>query len=307
MPAVKRPQANRLQGNTAVLQGSSPALQKANVQVQGAGTPQYRMAPPPVYSPNVLAAATTAGNAMTAEQAAYAAAQAADAKKRGDLRGKAGGYLDQLAAMYSEIMNLIKKTGADSTTRINKSYDGKILEQTEQMNDGMYSSDVANAASNLANSSFVAFDRGKIRKAADSNKETLNEARSNDLSTIGKMVSEDTARYQADSENLGRTRELLGQTEDISELTGTVNNLGNTISSTQAARGKYGSRGEFVSKANALGNYDTSVLEKTLQSVVANTSSSAANKSAAIDDLLNGTPLAEDKKKELKNKYTQVV
>ena len=263
------------------------------------------------YPQNVQGDSTSTGGggggSYDAEAAAYAAKQAEDNRKRGELRGKATGYLDQLVALYNELIGKIEGVGKDSTERINKNYDGKVLEQNELMNEGMYTTDAANAANNLSASSFVAFDRGKVRKAKDANVKVLNEGRSADLATIGKMVSEDVARYTADRDNTGRTRELIGQTEDISELTGTVNNLGNTVASTQAARGKYGTQGEFVSKANSLGNYDTTTLEKNMATIVANTSASPAAKQAAMDDLLGGAPLSEAKKKELKTKYTQVV
>ena len=277
-----------------------PASQKAQ---GGGGGPQVQS----VTDVNTGAGGGGGGYSYDPVAAAAAAKVAEDNRKRGELRGKAGSYLDQLAAMYKEMIGLVEKVGADSTGRINKSYDEKILDQVDAMNEGMYTSDAANAANNLASSSWMAFDRGKIRKAKEANEKTLNEGRANDLSTIGKMVSEDTSRYRADSDNLGRTRELLGGTEDIGELTSTVNNLGNTIASTQAAKGKYGSQGEFVGKANALGNYDTSVLEKTMQSIISSTSASPQAKQAAMDDLLKGTPLDENKKKELKTKYTQVV
>lgn len=242
-----------------------------------------------------------------AERIAAAAKKAEDDAKRGKLKGKANSYLDQLMALYDELTGMIQKTGADNTNRINKSYDGKVLEQHELMNEGMYQTDASNAANNLASSSFMAFDRGKVRKAKEANESKLNEARSGDLATIGKMVSEDTARFQADKAGIGNTRELLGQTEDIGELTSTVNNLDGAVRGAQASKGKYGTQGEFVQKAQGLGNYDTSTLEKSMAAIVANTSASPANKQAAMDDLLNGTPLDETKKKDLKNKYTQVV
>ena len=283
--------------NAARKRLAPPAPKKSG----GGNTPQVQAAT------DQRTASTRGGDAYAAEQAAYAAKVAEDNRKRDELRGKAGSYLDQLVALYNELIGKVQAVGADSTARINKNYDGKVLEQNELMNEGMYTTDAANAANNLANSSFVAFDRGKVRKAKEANVQVLNEGRSNDLSTIGKMVSEDVARYTADRDNTGRTRELLGQTEDISELTGTVNNLGNTVASTQAARGKYGTQGEFVSKANSLGNYDTTTLEKNMATIVANTSASPQSKQAAMDDLLNGAPLSDAKKKELKTKYTQVI
>lgn len=288
-------------------------------KVGAANAARKRAAPAPApkksgggSTPQVQGAATAsdAGGGYdyyAAERAAVAAKQAEDNRKRNELRGKAGGYLDELVALYNELIGKVQAVGADSTQRINKNYDGKVLEQNELMNEGMYTTDAANAANNLASSSFVAFDRGKIRKAKDANVEVLNQGRSTDLSAIGKMVSEDVARYTADRDNTGRTRELVGQTEDVSELTGTVNNLGNTVAATQAARGKYGTQGEFVSKANSLGNYDTTTLEKNMQTIVANTSATPQAKQAAMDDLLNGTPLNDAKKKELKSKYTQVI
>lgn len=287
----------------------TPGAKYPKTQGGGGGgntTPQVR---------GMSTAATTGGGSSYDPYAAERAAASAEAArkkaeddaKRNKLRGQAGSYLDQLMGLYNELKGLVAKTGADNTSRINKDYDGKIQQQLELMNEGMYTSDANNAAANLAHSSWMAFDRGKIRKAKETNETALNTARSGDLATIGKMVSEDTAKYQADQDGIGRTREMLGQTEDIGELTSTVNNLDASVRGSQAARGKYGTQGEFSQRANALGNYDTSTLEKSLQTIVASTSATPATKQAAMDDLLNGTPLDDNKKKELKNKYTQVV
>lgn len=254
---------------------------------------------------NVQGAMTYAG--PSAAEIAAAQQKAADDAKRNKLRGEGNSYIDQLMGLYDQIVTAIQATGADATIRINKNYDGKVLDQHELMNDGMYQTDAANAAANLANSSWKAFDRGKVRKAKEANVKVLDEARGNDLATIGKMVNEDTARYNADKEGLGRTRRMLGETEDINELTGTVNTLDSSVRGTKAAQAKYGTQGEFTKKANSLGNYDTTTLEKTMQTIVANTSASPEAKGAAMDDLLGTTPLNDEQKKQLKNKYQQVI
>lgn len=240
-------------------------------------------------------------------EAEVARKKAEDDAKRGRLRGEGNQYLDQLTALYKEMIDLIRKTGQDSTARINKSYDGKVSEQNDLMNDGMYQSDAANAANNLAGSSWMSFDRSKIRKAKEANVDVLDAKRGEDLATIGQMVSTDTARAQADLDGIDRSRRLLGETEDIGELQSTVNTLDSTRRGANATKAKYGTQGDFVNKANSLGNYDTSALEKSLASIVANASASPAAKSAAMDDLMRGTPLDDGKKKELKNKYSQVV
>lgn len=274
----------------------------------------------PQIAPNQVAANNTGNVLAVTDQApsaadiaaATAAAETArkkaeDDAKRGRLRGEGSQYLDQLTTLYKEMMDLIRKTGQDSTSRINKSYDGKVGEQINLMNDGMYQSDAANAANNLAGSSWMSFDREKIKKAKDANVEVLNGKRGEDLSTIGQMVNTDTARTQADLEGIDRSRMLLNDTQDIGELQSTVNTLDSTRRGATATKAKYGTQGEFTAKANALGNYDTSTLEKSMASIVANASATPAAKSAAMDDLLNGTPLDEGKKKDLKNKYSQVV
>jgi hypothetical protein len=261
------------------------------------------------YTNRDTGASYAGGGGYAADPAAIAAAiqKAQDDARRGQLKGKANAYLDQLVGLYDQVLGLIKTTGADNTTRINKNYDGKVGQQLDLMNEGMYQTDAANAANNLGSSSWKAFDRGKVRKVKDTNVQTLEDSRSGDLATIGKMVSEDTAKYTADKNGIGNTRELLGQTTDLGELTSTVNNLDGTVRGTQAAMGKYGTQGEFVQKANSLGNYDTSNLEKNMATIVANASASPAAKQAAVDDLLNGTPLDQKKKDELKSKYVQVI
>lgn len=239
-----------------------------------------------------------AGIAQTAEQLQAAADNG--------LRGRGNATLDELLGLYDEIMSRIKTAGGDQTNRLNKQYDGKDAENIDAMNSGMYDVDASAAASNLADSSFRSFDRTKVRKAAESNGKILDDARNTDLAKVGAMVTEDTAKYQADKDGVALTRDLLGKTTG-SELTSSVNNLDATKRGVQANRAKYGTEGEFVQAANKIGNYDTSTLEKTMQAVVDNASATPATKQATMDDLLNGTGLSADKKAELKNKYTQVI
>lgn len=257
---------------------------------------------------NVLG--VTADPAAVAQAAAIAEEirkKAEDEAKRGKLRGEGSKYLDELYNIYNDIISKIEQTGKDSKDRINKSYGTKFAEQSDLMNEGMYTSDASNAANNLANSSWMSFDRSKIRKAKEANDAILQDKQNEDLATIGKMVSEDTAKWNADKQGIDRSRQMLNDTQDLTELTNTVNTLDATKRNSGAAAAKYGTQGEFVSKANSLGTFDTAGLEKTLQSVVANASASPASKQATMEDLINGSAADEAKKKELKNKYSQVV
>lgn len=252
-------------------------------------------------------------DAGTYDPAAAAAAEAAAEKaeeeaRRNKLRGESYNTLDELMQAYEQIVEMIGKVGKDQTGRLNKDYDQKVAGQITDMNNGMYDTDAAAAANNLADSSFRSFDRGKVRKAADSNIETLNKSRENDISAVGQMVATDTAKYEADKDGIGRTRRLIGDEEDIDELQATANNLDSTLRGTRAARAKYGTRGEFVAKANKLGNYDTTALEQSLQSVVDNASADPSTKMGTIDDLLNGVnALDDDEKNKLRTKYTQKI
>lgn len=286
--------------------GSNVAVPRVNVRPAHASVVNW-----PTGSTASAQTAAAASDAPTAEEvaAAQAAAEAAALEaKRSKLRGKAKETLDEIANLYKEIMARIREAGADQTNRINQSYDGKVANQYEDMNNGMYAVDAAAAANNLADSSFRSFDRGKVRNATEDNVDVLNEARQGDLGKLGQSVTEDTALYNSKLEGIDPMRQQLGDITDVDQLQKTVNNFDATRRGAQADEAKYGPRGSFVAAANKLGNYDTSNLEKALQSVVSNASAPAANKQAAINDLLNGTTGLDKKKKdELKTKYTQVI
>ena len=253
----------------------------------------------PVYDPYAAAQAAAAAEA--------ARIKAEEDTKRKKLRGEGESYLDKLLAEYEAILKMIEKVGKDQTERLNKEYDGKIEGQIEDMNYGMYDVDASAAASNLADSSFRSFDRGKVRKAADENIATLNNARAGDLAEVGSMVSRETGRFNAEKRGIDRTRRLLGETEDVGELTSTVNSLDKTYRGMGAEKAKFGTRGEFVGKANKLGNYDTSQLEAALKSVVGNSSATPAAKMATAGDILKGSGAPEEVRKKLEKKYIQIV
>lgn len=256
-------------------------------------------------------AAGVDGSGVATTYAAPTAAQikaSQDAAKKSKLKSESMSSLDELMNAYELIKGLIKKTGADQTGRLNKEYDDKVNAQVEDMKTGMYETDASNAANNLGDSSFRSFDRSKVRKAADSNVTTLNSSRANDVAAVGRMVSEDTAKYDADQAGIARTRSMLNETDDLDELQATANNLDSTKRGVNAAKGKYGEQGEFAAKANSLGNYDTSALEQSLQSVVANAAADPSTKVGTINDLLDGVSALDDKKKdELRTKYTQQI
>lgn len=249
----------------------------------------------------------TGGGGYDPVAVAAAAKKAQDNAKKQQLKGEGARTLDELFQLYDQLTQEIQRIGADQSGRINKEFDGKVQNQVTDMNNGMYDTDAGAAANNLADSSFRSFDRGKVRTAADANIKTLNSARESSLGEVGSMVANDTAKYQADKAGIGRTRSLLQGSDDLNEIQSTANTLDATKRGVQADKAKYSTTGEFAQRASKLGNYDTSAIEATLQSVVANASASPATKAATINDLLTGTPLDENKKNELKNKYTQSV
>lgn len=252
---------------------------------------------------------TTTTNKPTYDPAAAAAAAKAaqDNARKQQLRGEGMATLDQLYAMYDEIIRQIEAVGGDQANRVNKEFDTKVSANIDDMNSGMYDVDVANAASNLADSSWSSFDKKKVRNAAEANTKTLNDARSGALAEVGSMVATDSAKYRADRDGINRTRDALSRSSDLSEIESTVNTLDANRRGVQADKAKYGTQGEFTERARKVGNYDTSALESTLASVVANASASPATKAAAINDLLNGTQIDDSEKERLKNKYTQTV
>lgn len=239
--------------------------------------------------------------------AAAAAKAAADNAKKARLKGEGISTLDQLYALYDQIIGEIQRVGGDQTNRINKDFDGKVADQVTDMNNGMYDVDVASAAGNLADSSWRSFDRTKVRNAADANVKTLNSARESGLAEVGSMVANDTAKYRADQQGINRSKQLLNESDDLNEIQSTANTVDATRRGVDADKAKYSTTGEFAQKASKVGNYDTSVLEQTLASVVSNATASPATKAATINDLLTGTPLDDTEKERLKNKYTQNV
>lgn len=226
--------------------------------------------------------------------------------RTGQLRQRANSYLDELLGLYNTVIKKIRDAGADATGRVNKSFDEKILDQINDLNNGLYSVDVASAASNLADSSFRSADRDRVQKASDANVKTLNSSRGEALSTIGSQVEGDVAKYMADRGGVDTTRSLLGGM-DADELQESVNTLDATKRGLQADQAKYGPQGSFIKSANALATYDTAPLEQTLQAVIRNTTASGATKSATVNDIIDGTGLTDEEKSRLKNKYTQVV
>ena len=249
------------------------------------------------------------GGGATYDPAAAAAAKAAAANtaRKNQLKGEGLASLNELYTMYEMIVRQIEAAGGDQVNRINKDFDAKVQSNVEDMNSGMYDADVANAAGNLADSSWSSFDRKKIRNAAEANTKTLNSARGDSLAEVGSMVATDSAKYRADQAGIGRTRSALEASDDLTEIQSTANTLDANKRGTQADMAKYGTSGEFTQRANKVGNYDTSALEATLQSVVQNASASPATKAAAINDLLNGTQIDDGEKDRLKSKYSQTV
>lgn len=246
------------------------------------------------------------------DPAAAAAAKAAEEKakedaKRASLRKEGSSYLDTLMKEYDAIIKEIARVGADQTGRLNTEYDGKVQGQVDDMNLGMYDVDASAAASNLADSSFRSFDRGKVRKAADQNISTLNQARDADLGEVGSMVARETAKYKGERDGIGRTRKLLGEEEDVNALQTTVNSLDKTTRGLGAEKARFGTQGEFVTAANKLGNYDTSTLEATLSAVVANSSATPSTKNSTVSDILKGANVDSSTKKKLENKYLQKI
>jgi hypothetical protein len=249
------------------------------------------------------------GVGMSYDPAAIAAAQKAakDNARKAQLKGEASMNLDQLYALYDELTNEIKRVGGDQTNRINKDFDGKIQAQEEDMKAGMFDTDAAAAAGNLSDSSWRSFDRTKVRTAADANKKTLNSAREGSLAEVGRMVAGDTAKYQADKAGIERTRSMLNESDNLDEITTTATPLDQTKRGAIADKAKYATDGEFAQKASKVGQYDTTVLEQTLQSVISNATASPATKQAAMKDLLDGTGLEDGEKERLKNKYSQSI
>lgn len=260
---------------------------------------------------NVTAPPTggSGGGGGSVDTVAVAAARkaAADNARKQQLKGEGISSLDELYALYDQIVNQIRTVGGDQTNRVNKDFDGKVADQVTDMNNGMYDTDVAAAAGNLSDSSWKSFDRTKVRTAADANIKTLNGAREGSLAEVGSMVANDTAKYEADKAGIARTKSLLQGSDDLNEIQSTANTLDATKRGVQADRAKYSTTGEFAQKANAVGKYDTSVLESTLASVVSNASASPAAKAGAVNDLLTGAQLDDAEKERLKNKYTQTV
>ncbi|MGV9002400.1 MAG: hypothetical protein ACOH18_05610 [Candidatus Saccharimonadaceae bacterium] len=251
-----------------------------------------------------------AGGGSTAyDPVAVASARkaAADNAKKAQLKGEGISSLDQLYALYDQIVNQIKTVGGDAIGRVNKDFDGKVADQVTDMNNGMYDTDAAAAAGNLADSSWRSFDRTKVRNAADANIKTLNGARESAAGEIGQNVATDEAKYRADQAGIARTKNLLGSSDDLTEIQNTANTLDATKRGVTADQAKYSTTGEFAQKANSIGKYDTSVLESTLASVVANASASPAAKAGAVNDLLTGAQIDDGEKERLKNKYTQSV
>lgn len=239
--------------------------------------------------------------------AAVAAKKAEEDAKRSRLRKEGESYLDKLLREYNEILKEIERATSDQTGRINKEYDIKIQGQVDDMNLGMYDVDASAAAANLADSSFRSFDRGKVRKVADENIATLNNARQGDLSEIGSMYERETARYKGERAGIDRTRKLLGEEEDLGALQNTVNSLDKTYRGMGAEKARFGTQGEFVTAANKLGNYDTTHLEAALNAVVSNSSATPSTKQAAIKDIISGSGVDKKTGKKLENKYIQVI
>lgn len=281
----------------------------ANVVSPPSSQPVSNAKVTPTPTPTDTGNGNGGGTAPSYDPVAVAAARKAaeDNAKKSRLKGEGISTLDQLYALYDQIIGEIQRVGGDNVSRINKDFDGKVADQVTDMNNGMYDVDVAAAAGNLADSSWRSFDRGKVRTAADANIKTLNGARESAQAELGSSVANDTAKYRADQQGVARSKQLLNESDDLNEIQSTANTLDATKRGVQADKSKYSTTGEFAQKASKIGNYDTSVLEQTLASVVQNASASPATKAATINDLLTGTPLDDTEKERLKNKYTQNV
>jgi len=121
------------------------------------------------------------------------------------------------------------------------------------------------------------------------------------------MVATDTADYQGRKANLGVTRSKLGTLTDEKDIEATTNELLQAKNSIPGAKAKYQSQGEFVTKANALGKYDTTALDATIQGVIDNASASPESKNSTIKDIIDGTGMTQKQKDEYKQKYIQTV
>lgn len=223
------------------------------------------------------------------------------------LKAQSNSTLDDLMQLYDVILSKIKSASGDQTTRINGNYDQKVNDQGTAMSEGMYDVDAGAAAGNLADSSFRSSDRGKVRAATEANIRTLNEGRGSDLAEIGKMANTDMAKYQAEKDGISTTRQLLNDTNDESELSQTVNNLGVSRRGVVSDMAKYDPQGAFIASANKLGTYDTSKLESTLDSIVANASATPSTKTSTIKDIIDGTGLSDSEKNRIKSKYNQII
>jgi hypothetical protein len=171
----------------------------------------------------------------------------------------------------------------------------------------MQSTDMANAAGNLAESSYASGDRQKVKDATDANIKTLNEGRTADIADVGKLAETDKADYAAKKANLGYTRDMLGRVTDETTLENTVGTLTEAKNSIPGAKAKYQARGAFFDSANKLGNYDTKTLDATIQGVVDNASATQESKQSTIMDIIDGTGMTQDQKNTYKSKYLQKV
>lgn len=230
------------------------------------------------------------------------------APSRADTLRKTGNStLDELLALYDEVISQINSTVGTETERINGSYDDKVKGQGLVMDQGMRDTDASNAARNLGESSYMSADRQKVKDAADANIGTINEARKGDLGDLGKMQQTAVADYQGRKNNLGITRDRLGRATDEAGIEATTNTLLEAKNAIPGEKAKWQSQGEFVGKANALGKYDTTALDATIQGVVDNASASQESKNSTIKDIIDGTGMTKEKKDEYKNKYIQVI
>lgn len=236
-----------------------------------------------------------------------AAAKAQDDAQRAGLKSRGTSLIDQLMQAYGTIKDKIKATGADTVNRLNGEYDGKVKDQIDDTNRGLYTVDQVSAANNLGDSSYRSFDKGAVQTVGDKNVKTVNDQRSSDLSTIGTQVNTDLAKYGAASDSLVDTRALLDGSDSTSDVSNTVNTLSSTLAGTKGDSAKYDTQGSFVASANKLGNYDTSKLTQALDAVVGNSSATKATKAASVNQLIDGTGADDATKAALKNKYIQTL